>query len=92
MTCHTERESNRGRCDAIVIDRVTLDLQDALTILTRDASAGLGHAPRDQYAGGLADERPIRRVEGIEMRESSISATANLCLGSGKACATGQKA
>jgi hypothetical protein len=28
MTCHTERESNRGGCDAVVIDRVTLDLQD----------------------------------------------------------------
>jgi hypothetical protein len=44
--------------------------------------------PKDQYAGGFADQRPIRRVKGIEVRESSSSAAANLCLGSGKACAT----
>jgi hypothetical protein len=33
MTCHTEREPNRGGCDAVVIDRVTLDLQDPFTVL-----------------------------------------------------------
>jgi hypothetical protein len=71
---------------------VTLDLQDPFTVLTRDANAGLGHVPKDQYAGGFADQRPIRRVKGIEVRESSSSAAANLCLGSGKACATGEKA
>jgi hypothetical protein len=48
--------------------------------------------PEDQYAGGLADQRLIRRVEGIEVRESSISALANLRLGSGKGGATGEKA
>ncbi len=56
------------------------------------AEAGLGHMPKDQYAGGVADQRPIRRIEVIEMRKSSISAVPNLCLGIGMACATGEKA
>jgi hypothetical protein len=48
--------------------------------------------PEDQYAGGLADQRPVRSIEGIELRESSISAPANLCLSIGQACATTENA
>jgi hypothetical protein len=71
---------------------MALDLQDPLTEFTRDANAALGHVPKDQYAGGLTDQRPIRRIESIEVRESSISAPTNLYLGSGKSGATGEKA
>ena len=60
MTRHTERESNRGGRDAVVIDGVALDLQDPLTEFTRDADAALGHTPEDQCPSRLADQRLIQ--------------------------------
>jgi len=46
--------------------------------------------PVDQYAGGLANQCPIRRIEEIEAPESLISASANFCLDIGKGGATGE--
>jgi hypothetical protein len=65
-----------------------LDLHDPFTVPTRGAA--LGHVPVDQYAGGLANQCPIRRIEEIEAPESLISASANFCLDIGKGGATGE--
>src|ERR1700683_1707602 len=76
-----EREADRGRRDAVVIDGLAVHAQDALAELTRDTRAALGHSPKDQYARCLVGELLVLRIERVEARYSLIGARANLRLG-----------
>src|ERR1022692_3752286 len=87
----TKREADRGRPDAVVIDSLTVDPQDALAKLPRDASTALGHSPKDQYARCLVDQLLVLRVERVEARESLIGARVNLRLGAGEGWGAGDK-
>ena len=52
----------------------------------------LGHMAKDQYAGGLADQFPIRRVKSIKLFQSPVSAPVNLGFGMRKNHRTHEKA
>src|ERR1017187_5839024 len=80
----TEREADRGRLDAVVIDSLAVDPQEALAKLTRDANTALGHSAKDQYSRCLVGQLLVLRIQPVEVRDSLIGACVNRRLGAGE--------
>src|ERR1019366_1803220 len=88
---HAEREANRGRRDAVVVNRLAADPQHTFAIFSCDPGTALGHSPKYQYARGLVGQLLVLRVERIEARNSPVGARINLRLGTGEGRAARKK-